>query len=70
MKKQKQEAEVSVKEMPAKPKVSKKDSWELKDRNYHLINGLSPLTYTLSSKHTQRFPLMWFDNEKKVIKEN
>ena len=69
MKKQKQEAEVSVKEMPAKPKVSKKDSWELKDRNYHLINGLSPLTYTLSSKHTQRFPLMWFDNEKGYQRE-
>ena len=68
MKKQ-NEAEVSIKEMPAKPKVSKKDSWELKDRNYHLINGLSPLTYTLSSKHTQRFPLMWFDNEKGYQRE-
>ena len=68
MKKQ-NEAEVSVKEMPAKPKVSKKDTWEMKDRNYHLIGGISPLTYVLSSKHTKRFPLMWFDNEKGYQRE-
>ena len=69
MNKQKQTAEVSVKEMPAKSKVSKKDTWEIKDRNYYLIGGLSPLTYTLSSKHTKRFPLLWFDNDKGYQRE-
>ena len=69
MNKQKQTAEVSVKEMPAKPKVSKKDTWEIKDRNYHLIGGRSPLTFTLASKHTKRFPLLWFDKEKGYERE-
>tara|TARA_R100000656_G_scaffold9781_1_gene10518 strand:- start:1342 stop:2151 length:810 start_codon:yes stop_codon:yes gene_type:complete len=69
MNKQKQTAEVSVKEMPAKPKVSKKDTWEIKDRNYYLIGGRSPLTFTLASKHTKRFPLLWFDKEKGYERE-
>jgi hypothetical protein len=44
-------------------------TWELKDRNYYLLNGKAPLTYTLPSKHTRRFPLLWFDNEKGSQKE-
>jgi hypothetical protein len=38
-------------------------SWEIKDRNYYLLNGYSPLTYTINSKHTTRMPLLWFDTE-------
>tara|TARA_R110000796_G_scaffold104257_1_gene214044 strand:+ start:129 stop:893 length:765 start_codon:yes stop_codon:yes gene_type:complete len=38
-------------------------SWEIKDRNYYLLNGYSPLTYTINSKHTTRMPLLWFDPE-------
>lgn len=38
--------------------------WEVKDRNYYLTNDRSPLTYTLASKHSRRFPLLWFDEEK------
>ena len=41
----------------------KTPKWEIKDRNYYLLNGKSPLTYTLPSKHTRRFPLLWFDTE-------
>ena len=44
------------------------DNWEIKDRTYYLTNGLSPLTFTLSSKHTRRFPLLYFDEEKNEIK--
>jgi hypothetical protein len=44
----------------AKPEV-KKDTWEYKDRNYYLVGNKSPLTYTLPCKHTQRYPLVWFD---------
>ena len=40
------------------------DSWEIKDRQYYLLGGKEPLTYTLSSRHTQRYPLLWFDQEK------
>jgi len=37
--------------------------WEIKDRRYYLSNGTSPLTFTLSSKHSSRFPLLHFDEE-------
>jgi len=39
------------------------ETWEVKDRNYYLLHGKAPLTYTLPSKHTTRFPLLWFDDE-------
>ena len=35
--------------------------WEIKDRNYYLLHDRSPVTYTLASKHTRRFPLLYFD---------
>jgi hypothetical protein len=37
-----------------------KNTWEYKDRNYYLIKG-EPLTYTLPSRHSARYPLVWFD---------
>lgn len=40
-----------------------KTTWEVKDRNYYLLHGNSPLTYTLPSRHTRRFPLLHFDEE-------
>lgn len=40
-----------------------KPSWEIKDRTYILSDSHSPLTYTLQSKHTSRYPLIWFDKE-------
>jgi len=39
------------------------DKWEVKDRNYYLLHGRSPLSYTLPSKHTRRFPLLHFDKD-------
>ena len=50
------------------PKV-KKDTWEVKDRYYHLLNGQSPLTTRINSKHSSRKPLMWFDEEKQYNRE-
>jgi hypothetical protein len=44
--------------------MKEKTTWEVKDRNYYLTNDYSPLTYTLRSKHTRRFPLMYFDSNK------
>ena len=35
--------------------------WEIKDRTYFLRNGLSPLTYTLGTRHSRRYPLLHFD---------
>ena len=50
------------------PKV-KKNTWEIKDRYYHLISGQSPLTTRINSKHSSRKPLMWFDEEKQYNRE-
>ena len=37
------------------------EAWEQKDRTYLLTGTHSPLTYTISSRHSARFPLLWFD---------
>ena len=50
--------------MKTKEKESQvKDTWEYKDRNYYLLNNATPLTYTLPSRHSRRYPLVWFDPE-------
>lgn len=49
--------------MATKEKEKATKNWESKDRLYYLKNGVSPLTFTLSSKHSQRHPLMYFDEE-------
>ena len=43
------------------PKV--KDTWEYKDRHYYLAGDKEPLTYTIPSRHTRKYPLTWFDPE-------
>tara|TARA_R110001592_G_scaffold237461_1_gene496676 strand:+ start:363 stop:1181 length:819 start_codon:yes stop_codon:yes gene_type:complete len=50
------------------PKV-KKNTWEIKDRLYYLKHDFSPLTFTLPSRHTRRFPLLWFDEKEGKQKE-
>ena len=37
--------------------------WEIKDRTYILTESDSPLTFTLPSRHSSRYPLLWFDKE-------
>ena len=51
-----------IKQEPVKP------TWEIKDRMYIVI-GQAPLTLTISSKHTLRHPLLWFDKEKNIQRE-
>ena len=50
-------------------KEIKKDTWEIKDRYYHLLNGKSPLTFRINSKHSSRKPLMYFDEAKGYNRE-
>jgi len=57
-----QEIETSV-EITQIQKEIKKPEWEIKDRVYFL-KGHKPLSLTIPSKHTRRFPLLWFDKEK------
>tara|TARA_R110002167_G_scaffold114538_5_gene288407 strand:+ start:312 stop:1151 length:840 start_codon:yes stop_codon:yes gene_type:complete len=44
-----------------KPSTSVLDEWEVKDRTYYLLGPNKPLTYTLNSRHSRRYPLLWFD---------
>jgi hypothetical protein len=45
------------------------DAWEIKDRTYILATGYSPLTYTIQSKHSARYPFLWFDEATKEQRE-
>jgi hypothetical protein len=54
---------VKTKPQPMLPK------WEIKDRTYILSGPHSPLTYTIASRHTGRFPLLWFDKDAGEQKE-
>ena len=46
-----------------------KNTWEYKDRSYYLLNNQTPLTYTIMSRHTRRYPCVWFDPEKGYERE-
>tara|TARA_R100001480_G_scaffold66730_1_gene78399 strand:+ start:25 stop:786 length:762 start_codon:yes stop_codon:yes gene_type:complete len=48
--------------METKEKKTPEVKWEYKNRTYFLKNK-APLTYTLPSKHSNRYPLVWFDPE-------
>jgi|TARA_R100001460_G_scaffold3648_1_gene10862 hypothetical protein len=61
--------ETKVKKALAPKQEVKKDTWEYKDRHYYLLGDKEPLTYTIPSKHTQRYPLVWFDQEKGYERE-
>jgi len=53
----------------AKPAQAAKPSWEIKDRTYILTRGISPLTYTIPSRHTSKHALLYFDKESGEQKE-
>ena len=46
-----------------------KPSWEIKDRRYYLMNGKSPVSYVVPSKHTARKPLLYFDEKTNTQRE-
>ena len=52
-----------------KEKTTHDDVWEYKDRNYYLMNNKMPLTYTLPTRHSRKYPLVWFDPEKGYERE-
>ena len=60
--------ETKEKKAPAKAEV-KKDAWEYKNRSYYLLGNKTPLTYTVMSKHSRRYPCVWFDEEKGYERE-
>ena len=44
-------------------------NWVYKDRTYLLKSELSPVSYTIQTRHTPRKPLMWFDENLKLNRE-
>ena len=52
-----------------KTKVNSVPTWEIKDRVYLITNGDSPLTFTLQSRHSVRYPLLWFNEKTKEQEE-
>lgn len=56
-------------EQPKGKKEVVKPTWEIKDRTYILMGMHSPLTYTIQTRHTNRFPMLWFDKETGEQKE-
>lgn len=46
---------------PAIKTAAPKNNWEIKDRTYILTSDQTPLTYTIASRHTYKYPLLWFD---------
>lgn len=63
-----QPIEIEQPRIKQKP-VDATPKWEIKDRTYLLMGSHTPLTYTLPSRHTSRFPLLWFDKESGEQKE-
>ena len=55
--------------MSTTQKAQAKENWEIKDRTYILNTGHTPLTYTMQSRHSQRFPFLWFDPESNEQRE-
>jgi hypothetical protein len=53
----------------SKQTKSAEKAWEIKDRVYYLLNGVAPITFTMSSRHSSRYPLLWFDEEKGYSRE-
>ena len=47
----------------SKTKQISTPEWEIKDRTYFLTNQVSPLTYTLGTRHSRRYPLLHFDEK-------
>jgi len=59
-------AETTVKVTTVKEITETKEPvWEIKDRTYYLMTAHSPLTFKLNSRHTSRYPLLWFDEKAK-----
>jgi len=59
----------TVQENKTVQKQQVKPSWEIKDRTYILTRGISPLTYTIPSRHTSKHALLYFDKESGEQKE-
>lgn len=65
----KNEPQEYIEQPKVKTKEVIKPTWEIKDRTYILTGMHSPLTYTVQTRHTSRFPMLWFDKETETQRE-
>lgn len=49
--------------------ITKPSNWAIKDRTYLVKGNGNPVIFTIPCRHTQRKPLMWFDEEKCINRE-
>ncbi len=49
--------------------ITKPKNWVIKDRTYLVKGNGNPVIFTIPCRHTQRKPLMWFDEEKGINRE-
>ena len=61
--------EVSFEKTTEMPPLTKKPSWEYKDRLYELTGRRKPLVFTVPTVHSAKKPLLWFDEEKGYQRE-
>lgn len=45
---------------------TKKAKRVVKDRTYRLISKSAPLSFTIASRNSKRFPLLWYDEENNI----
>jgi hypothetical protein len=65
-----QEPVIAPKVITEQPKKTD-NKWEIKDRTYYLVNGKSPISHSIPSRHTRKKPLLYFDeqiNEQREIR--
>jgi hypothetical protein len=44
-------------------------NWEIKDRTYMVRGGNIPLTLRIPSKHSLKYPMLWFDQQNNLQRE-
>tara|TARA_R110000868_G_scaffold345146_1_gene606264 strand:+ start:293 stop:1054 length:762 start_codon:yes stop_codon:yes gene_type:complete len=53
----------------SKTKEIKAPQWEIKTRVYYLLHSITPLTFTLQTKHSTQYPLLHFDKNTNTQRE-
>ena len=53
----------------SKTKEIKAPKWEIKTRVYYLLHDITPLTFTLQTKHSTQYPLLHFDKNTNTQRE-
>lgn len=58
-----------VEEMPPMPTKIKEPKWEFRSRLYEINKERKPLVYSIPTRHSQKVPLLYFDEEKGINRE-